>query len=73
VETKNNGKYAQFLVILPEGGIRDTIGVWKRYSDFEELARKVTQSHEGCVATIANMSPLAIWKNPSTSGSLTAA
>jgi hypothetical protein len=64
VETKDNGKYAQFLVIYREGSIRDTIGVWKRYSDFEELARKVTQSHEGCVATIANMSPLAITEEP---------
>jgi hypothetical protein len=64
VETKNNGKYAQFLVIYREGSIRDTIGVWKRYSDFEDLARKVTQSHEGCVATIANMSPLAITEEP---------
>jgi hypothetical protein len=64
VETKNHGKYAQFLVIYREGSIRDTIGVWKRYSDFEELARKVTQSHEGCVAVIANMSPLAITEEP---------
>jgi hypothetical protein len=64
VESKNNGKYAQFLVIYREGSIRDTIGVWKRYSDFEDLARKVTQSHEGCVAVIANMSPLAMTEEP---------
>jgi hypothetical protein len=60
------GKYAQFLVIYREGSIRDTIGVWKRYSDFEELARKVTQSHEGCKFAIANMSPLAVTEEAET-------
>lgn len=60
VESKKHGKYAQFLVIYREGSIRDTIGVWKRYSDFQELSRKVTQAHEGCAAVIANMSPLAV-------------
>jgi hypothetical protein len=58
------GKYAQFLVIYREGSIRDTIGVWKRYSDFEELARKVTQSHEGCKFAIANLSPLSVTEEP---------
>lgn len=48
------------MVIYREGSIRDTIGVWKRYSDFDDLARKVTQAHEGCASVIANMSPLAI-------------
>jgi len=60
VESKKHGKYAQFLVIYREGSIRDTIGVWKRYSDFQELSRKVTQAHEGCTAVIANMSPLSV-------------
>jgi hypothetical protein len=60
------GKYAQFLVIYREGSIRDTVGVWKRYSDFEELARKVTQSHEGCKFVIANISPLAVTEEPET-------
>lgn len=60
VESTKRGKYAQFLVIYREGSIRDTIGVWKRYSDFDDLARKVTQAHEGCASVIANMSPLAI-------------
>ena len=59
-QSKKHGKYAQFLVIYREGSIRDTIGVWKRYSDFQELSRKVTQAHEGCAAVIANMSPLAV-------------
>lgn len=48
------------MVIYREGNIRDTIGVWKRYSDFDDLAKKVTQAHEGCASVIANMSPLAI-------------
>jgi len=60
VESKKHGKYAQFLVIYREGSIRDTIGIWKRYSDFQELSKKVTQAHEGCASVIANMSPLAI-------------
>jgi hypothetical protein len=58
VESPKHGKYAQFLVIYRQGSIRDTIGIWKRYRDFEELAHKVTQAHEGCVAALANMSPL---------------
>ena len=64
VESKKYGKYAQFLVIYREGSIRDTVGVWKRYRDFEELSHKVTQAHEGCAAVIANMSPLAMTEEP---------
>jgi len=64
VESKKRGKYAQFLVIYREGSIRDTIGVWKRQRDFEELAKTVTQSHEGCAVTIANMSPLSVTEEP---------
>lgn len=48
VESKKHGKYAQFLVIYCEGSFRDTVGVWKRYSDFSELSRKVTQGHHRC-------------------------
>lgn len=59
-QSKKHGKYAQFLVIYREGSIRDTLGVWKRYSDFDELSRKVTQAHEGCAAVMATISPLAI-------------
>jgi hypothetical protein len=58
VESSKHGKYAQFLVIYRQGSIRNTIGIWKRYRDFEELAHKVTQAHEGCVAAFAHMSPL---------------
>lgn len=60
VESEKRGKHAQFLVIYREGSIRDTIGVWKRYSDFQELSSKVTKVHEGCASVIANMSPLAM-------------
>jgi hypothetical protein len=59
-QSRKRGKYAQFLVIYREGSIRDTIGVWKRYSDFQRLSEKVTKAHEGCAAVIANMSPLAV-------------
>jgi hypothetical protein len=66
VESAKHGKYAQFLVIYREGSIRDTVGIWKRYRDFEELAHKVTQSHEGCAAVLANISPLSVAEEPET-------
>lgn len=66
VESKKHGKFAQFLVIYREGSIRDTVGVWKRYSDFERLANKVTQANEGCTAVMNNFSPLAVTEEPET-------
>jgi hypothetical protein len=59
-QSKKHGKYAQFLVIYREGSIRDTIGVWKRYSDFKNLSLKVEGAHESCTSVIVNMSPLHI-------------
>lgn len=56
VESKKHGKYAQFLVIYCEGNFRETVGVWKRHSDFEELSRKVSLGHEHC----KSFHPLAI-------------
>jgi len=64
VESEKRGRHAQFLVIYREGGVRDTIGVWKRYSDFQELSKKVTNTNEGCASVIANMSPLAVTEEP---------
>lgn len=66
VESKKHGKYAQFLVIYREGSIQDTVGLWKRYSDFEELAHKVTHAHESCTAALANISPLSVAEEPET-------
>jgi hypothetical protein len=66
VESKKEGRYAQFLVIFREGSMQNTVGVWKRYRDFEELAQKVMQAHEGCAAALANISPLAIAEEPET-------
>ena len=48
VESKRSGRYAQFHVIYREGNMRDTIGVWKRYRDFENLASKISDSCDGC-------------------------
>lgn len=48
VESKRSGRHAQFHVIYREGNMRDTIGVWKRYRDFENLANKISDSCEGC-------------------------
>eukprot|EP01082_Thalassiosira_pseudonana_P006047 g5400.t1.1.5e174189 g5400 g5400.t1 contig2:463915-466254(-) len=57
VESKKHGKYAQFLVIFCDGNFRNTIGVWKRYSDFSELSRKVTHGHsESCAAQLNPLS-----------------
>merc|ERR1711957_926313 len=50
VESKKHGKYAQFLVIYCEGSFRDTVGVWKRYSDFERLSNRVTAGQESCTS-----------------------
>uniref|UniRef100_A0A7S2H8P9 PX domain-containing protein n=1 Tax=Helicotheca tamesis TaxID=374047 RepID=A0A7S2H8P9_9STRA len=60
VESKKHGKYAQFLVIYCEGTFRETIGVWKRYSDFSALACKVTHGHEKCSSLLTGINPLAI-------------
>lgn len=55
VESKKHGKYAQYLVIYCEGSFRDTVGVWKRYSDFDDLACKVTQGNEMCASALPNV------------------
>lgn len=48
VESKKHGKYAQFLVIYCEGNFRETVGVWKRHSDFDRLSRKVSSEGTAC-------------------------
>eukprot|EP00977_Amphora_coffeiformis_P005869 scaffold1230_cov166-Amphora_coffeaeformis.AAC.12 len=48
VESKRLGRYAQFHVIYREGNMRDTIGVWKRYRDFQNLASKISDTCDGC-------------------------
>mmetsp|Transcript_19186 Transcript_19186/g.21747 ORF Transcript_19186/g.21747 Transcript_19186/m.21747 type:complete len:575 (+) Transcript_19186:73-1797(+) len=48
VYSKKYGKYAQYLVIFCEGTFRNTVGVWKRYSDFENLSRRVSHGNETC-------------------------
>lgn len=61
VESKKRGKYAQFLVIFCDGNFRNTIGVWKRYSDFSELSRKVTHGHsESCASLVTGLNPLSV-------------
>lgn len=59
VESKKHGKYAQYLVIYTEGSFRDTVGVWKRYSDFATLSRKITATQQEC-------SPLSITEDNDT-------
>merc|ERR1712062_755114 len=56
VESRKHGKYAQFLVIYCEGNFRETVGVWRRHSDFERLSQKVFGGQEEC----ASFHPLAI-------------
>jgi len=64
VESKKHGKYAQFLVIFCAGTFRDTIGVWKRYSDFNKLSHKVTHGTENCTSVLAGMGPLSVTEDP---------
>jgi hypothetical protein len=60
-QSKKLGKYAQFLVIFCDGNFRNTVGVWKRYSDFSELSRKVTHGHsESCAAVVTGLNPLSV-------------
>lgn len=49
VQPKQGGKkYAQFLVVYREGSFQNTVGVWKRYSDFDALANRVASGPYGC-------------------------
>jgi len=64
VESKKHGKYAQFLVIFCAGTFRDTIGVWKRYSDFNKLSHQVTHGTESCTSVLAGMGPLSVTEDP---------
>ena len=63
-QSKKDGKYAQFLVIYREGSTRDTIGVWKRFSDFKALSDRVTQSHDRCALVSSNKSLLTATEDP---------
>jgi len=59
VESKKRGKYAQYLVIFCNGNFRNTVGVWKRYSDFSQLSSQVTQGRsESCAAGVTGLKPL---------------
>ena len=48
VESRKEGKHAQFLVVYRDGSFRETIGVWKRFRDFERLSNKVSHGSESC-------------------------
>lgn len=60
IQSKKHGKYAQYLVIFCDGNFRNTVGVWKRYSDFSELSRKVSPGHSECRTVVTGLSPLSI-------------
>jgi len=60
IQSKKHGKYAQYLVIFCDGNFRNTVGVWKRYSDFSELSRKVSTGHSECRATVTGLNPLSV-------------
>ena len=60
VESKKHGKYAQYLVIFCDGNFRNTVGVWKRYSDFSQLSRKVANGPESCAAVVTGLNPLSV-------------
>jgi len=51
VQQKNGLKFAQYLVVFCIGDFRNTMGVWKRFSDFEKLSQKVATEQDGyCLA-----------------------
>jgi len=52
------------LVIFCAGTFRDTIGVWKRYSDFNKLSHQVTHGTESCTSVLAGMGPLSVTEDP---------
>mmetsp|Transcript_26304 Transcript_26304/g.38998 ORF Transcript_26304/g.38998 Transcript_26304/m.38998 type:complete len:585 (-) Transcript_26304:453-2207(-) len=60
VQSKKHGKFAQFLVVYREGSFQNTVGVWKRYSDFDALSRKVSAAHESCSSILHGIHPLAV-------------
>jgi len=48
-------------VIFCDGDFRNTVGVWKRYSDFSQLSREVIEGHsESCAAVVNGMNPLSV-------------
>ena len=47
VEDSRGKRYAQYLVVYSQGGHARTVGVWKRYSDFDRLSRKLMGLDEG--------------------------
>ena len=65
---REKGKqYAQFHVVYCEGSFRDTVGVWRRYSDFKELSRRVMHGHgEGCGTALQGMHPMSVTEEAET-------
>ena len=60
VQSKKHGKYAQFLVIYCQGSFRETVGVWKRYSDFDKLSRRISHGPRNCSQVLVGMHPLVV-------------
>jgi len=48
VQSRKDGKHAQFLIVYRDGSFRETIGVWKRFRDFERLSNQVSFGSESC-------------------------
>ena len=48
VQSRTEGKHAQFLVVYRDGSLRETIGDWKRFRDFEQLSNKISFGSESC-------------------------
>lgn len=64
VESSKHKKYAQFLVVFCEGSFKNTVGVWKRFSDFENLSREVANGNENCkncATVLDDLNPLSIY------------
>lgn len=61
IKNKNNQEHAEFLVVIVLGGYSSVkFGMWRRYSDFNNLAAKIEHYHDDNICNYSNS--LLSWK-----------
>jgi len=61
IKNKNNQEYAEYLVVIVLGGYSSVkFGLWRRYSDFKNLAAKIEHYHNDDICNYSNS--LLSWK-----------
>ena len=59
-QSERHGKYAEYLIIFCDGDFRNTVGMWKRYSDFVDLSRRVVSGcTDACRTAVTGPGPIA--------------